>query len=109
LLASLLYTVLGAAFASALAQDLLQAFVIGAGWTGLIGSFGLRTDYAQRKTRKDQALNEVVGELERELRSQLQALFDAADSEGTVETEKRQREIARLQSLVRRAELARRL
>jgi len=107
LLASLLYTVLGAAFASALAQDLLQAFVIGAGWTGLIGSFGLRTDYAQRKTRKDQALNEVVGELERELRSQLQSLFDAADSEGKVETEKCQREIARLQSLVRRAELAR--
>jgi hypothetical protein len=90
-----------------LAQDLLQAFVIGAGWTGLIGSYGLRTDYAQRKSRKDQALNEVVGELEKELRSQLQDLFDAVDSEGQIETQKRQREITRLQNLVRRAELAR--
>jgi hypothetical protein len=107
LLASILYTVLGAAFACALAQDLLQAFVIGAGWTGLIGSFGLKTDYGQRKSRKDQALNEVLSELRNEVNSQLDSLSQSMDSESQGETDKKQREITRLQNLLRRAELAR--
>lgn len=106
ILASILYTVLGAAFASALAQDLLQAFVIGAGWTGLIGSFGLRTDYGERKDQKDVALNEVLTELRTELQTQL-ANLDAAPSEE--ETAKRQREVDRLERLLRRADLARTL
>jgi hypothetical protein len=107
ILASFLYTVLGAAFACVLAQDLLQAFVIGAGWTGFIGSYGLKTDYAQRKQRKDQALNEVLRELENEVNSQLESLYQAGDTESTAATEKRHREITRLQNLRRRAELAR--
>jgi hypothetical protein len=45
-IATPLYALLGAFFASALAQDLLQAVVIGAGWTTVIGTLGLKKEYA---------------------------------------------------------------
>jgi hypothetical protein len=56
-IAAILYSVLGAFFASALVQDLLQALVIGAGWTGLTGSLGLKKDFTVRKSSKDAALD----------------------------------------------------
>jgi hypothetical protein len=55
----LFYIVLGAFFASALARDLVQAVVIGAGWTGLVGTFGLKQDFAARKFVKDAALEDA--------------------------------------------------
>lgn len=61
--ACILYAILGAFFASMLAKDILQALVIGAGWTGVLGSLGLRSDYAQRKSTKDDALERVVEQL----------------------------------------------
>jgi hypothetical protein len=54
LLASVLYAFLGAFFAALLAKDLVQALVIGAGWTGLIGVLGLKRDYRERKQIKDE-------------------------------------------------------
>ena len=59
-LAAALYAFLGAFFASAIAQDLLQAVIVGAGWTGIIGSFGLKKDFADRKSDKDSMLEEVL-------------------------------------------------
>lgn len=59
-IASTLYAILGASIAALLAKDLLQAFVIGAGWTGFIGSLGLKRDYAERKAIKDTALGEAL-------------------------------------------------
>jgi opacity protein-like surface antigen len=56
LLASSLYVLLGAFVAAVLAQDLLQAAAIGAGWTGIIGSLGLKRDYSARSETKDDAL-----------------------------------------------------
>lgn len=53
LVAASLYAILGAFFASMLAQDMLQAIVIGAGWTAYMGALGLKRDYAERKTVKD--------------------------------------------------------
>jgi hypothetical protein len=61
--ASIAYAVIGAAIAAFLASNLLQAIVIGAGWTGLLGSLGLKSDYAKRKAVKDSALDETVKEL----------------------------------------------
>jgi hypothetical protein len=58
--ASIFYVALGAAIAALLASNLLQAIVIGAGWTGLVGSLGLKSDYAKRKAVKDSALEETV-------------------------------------------------
>jgi hypothetical protein len=58
--ASLLYAVLGAAIAALLARDLLQAVLIGAGWTGLLGSIGLKKDYETRKEMKDATLGEAA-------------------------------------------------
>lgn len=54
--ALLFYVVLGAFFASALAYDLLQAIVIGAGWTGYTGVLGLKKDFGERKKAKDEQL-----------------------------------------------------
>ena len=55
-----LYAVLGAFFSALLAKDLLQALVIGAGWTGILGSLGLKKDYAERKAPKDAALEKAL-------------------------------------------------
>ena len=59
-LAAAIYTVLGAFFAAMLARDVLQALVIGAGWTSYLGALGLKKDYAERKSFKD----EVTARLE---------------------------------------------
>lgn len=64
-IAAFLYAVLGAAFAAALAQDLLQALVIGAGWTGVLGSLGLRSDAQTRRGIKDEALTRIQTQLKR--------------------------------------------
>jgi hypothetical protein len=58
-IAGILYAVMGAFFASALAKDILQAFVLGATWTGLIGSLGLKRDYQVRKEIKDEAIKRL--------------------------------------------------
>lgn len=69
--AAAIYAVLGAFFSALLAQDMLQALVIGAGWTGFIGTLGLKKDYDERKTAKDAAIDGLtlkVGEMEKELK-----------------------------------------
>jgi len=55
-LGALLYIFLGAFFSALLARDILQALAFGAGWTGIIGSLGLKTDFTQRKDEKDDSL-----------------------------------------------------
>ena len=52
------YAILGAFFAALLAQDILQALMIGAGWTSFIGTLGMKKDYAERKFIKDEILEE---------------------------------------------------
>lgn len=62
-----LYAILGAVFATMLAQELLQGIVIGGGWTAYMGALGLKSDYAERKAVKDDAtakLEEVLSKLE---------------------------------------------
>jgi len=58
--AGFLYAILGAFFATLLAKDILQAIVIGAGWTGLAGTLGLKKDYESRKATKDEALDKAM-------------------------------------------------
>jgi hypothetical protein len=60
-LAGLLYAVLGAFFATLLAENLLQALVIGAGWTAYLGALGLKRDYAERKNTKDEIIERIEG------------------------------------------------
>jgi len=62
-LAALLYAVLGAFFAALLARDLLQALVIGAGWTAYLGVLGLKKDYSERKSVKDEAIQKLLDAL----------------------------------------------
>lgn len=65
LIASLLYAVLGAAVASLLAQDILQAIVIGAGWTAFLGSFGLQREYRERHSERDAEIDAAVRRMEK--------------------------------------------
>lgn len=57
--ASVLYIILGGFAATVLAQDLLQAIAIGAGWTAIVGSLGLKRDYSKRSDTKDEALDSL--------------------------------------------------
>lgn len=69
-LAAILYVVLGAFFAAMLARDLLQAILIGAGWTAYLGALGLKKDYNERKALKDDAtqkLENVLNEAKEKL------------------------------------------
>lgn len=61
LIAAILYAFLGAFFAAMLTTDLLQALVIGAGWTAYIGALGLKKDYADRKAVKDDVTERLEG------------------------------------------------
>lgn len=51
-----MYLILGAVFASMLALNLLQAILIGFGWTGVTGILGLKSDFEYRKSVKDKEL-----------------------------------------------------
>lgn len=55
-LASIIYLILGAFFAAMLATNLLQAIVIGFGWTAVIGLLGLKDDHKERTDKKDDAI-----------------------------------------------------
>ena len=66
-LAAAIYTILGAFFASMLARDVLQALVIGAGWTSYLGALGLRKDYAERKAVKDEVTERLESVVSRAL------------------------------------------
>jgi hypothetical protein len=57
---SVLYGILGAAVATMLAQTILQALIIGAGWTGFVGSLGVKYDYAKRKAIKDEVIKDLL-------------------------------------------------
>jgi hypothetical protein len=84
-IAATLYAVLGAFFASALAQDLLQALVIGAGWTGLAGTLGLKKDFAVRKSSKDSALDASLSTLQRLNESQQSLLRLYLNTQGVTD------------------------
>jgi hypothetical protein len=84
-IAATLYAVLGAFFASALAQDLLQALVLGAGWTGLAGTLGLKKDFAVRKSSKDSALDASLSAVQRLNESQQSLLHLYLNAQGVTD------------------------
>jgi hypothetical protein len=63
LVAGTLYAVLGAVVSALIAQDILQALVIGAGWTSFLGALGLRKDRAERGNNRDYELRSALEEL----------------------------------------------
>ncbi|PKL60738.1 MAG: hypothetical protein CVV33_01095 [Methanomicrobiales archaeon HGW-Methanomicrobiales-4] len=60
-----LYIILGGFFALMLATDLLQALLMGFGWTTIVGSLGLKSDFQYRKDKKnlqlDASNNQISG------------------------------------------------
>ena len=90
LIAAIFYAVLGAFFSALLAQDMLQALLIGAGWTGYVGSLGLKRDYAERASEKDNALEKsetTLEELRRLLESQQKAIRRIQEKQAETEEE----------------------
>jgi hypothetical protein len=85
--AALLYAVLGAFFATLIARDILQALVIGAGWTTAIGTLGLKKDFAERKSTKDASLKETLDALEKAVSrvSELEASLKTSTGKGAEE------------------------
>jgi len=63
ILAAILYIVIGAFFASFLAHDILQALVIGAGWTGYLGAVGLKSEEQERRSKKNEEIDELFNSL----------------------------------------------
>jgi hypothetical protein len=57
--AALIYAAGGSFFATALAIDMFQAVVVGAGWTGVLGAVGVRSDSLFRHTVKDAAIDKL--------------------------------------------------
>jgi hypothetical protein len=68
-LAAALYVVLGSFIALALAADWLQAIVVSAGWTGYLGSFGLKKAGEAKDDALDKAASapSIGDDLKREL------------------------------------------
>lgn len=60
--AAIIYLILGAFFAAMLATNMLQAIVIGFGWTAVIGVLGLNSDNSYRKSQKDEAIDDLEKE-----------------------------------------------
>jgi len=54
-----IYLILGAVFAAMLAVNMLQAIVIGFGWTGVIGVLGLNQDHDYRSSKKDDVIDKL--------------------------------------------------
>lgn len=85
--AACIYIILGAFFSALLAQDILQALVIGAGWTGFIGTLGLKTDYKERKSVKDAFLDKQRREIE-ELKEKLEKKGVSREESDKITTER---------------------
>jgi hypothetical protein len=49
----ILYLIIGGVFATILANNMVEAVAFGAGWTGLIGVFGIKKDNEERKKVRD--------------------------------------------------------
>lgn len=82
-LAAAIYIVIGAFFATLLAQDMLQALLIGAGWTGYIGAIGLKQDRDERGSRKNEEIDELLDELA--VKDEAIKKFEAATKEKGME------------------------
>lgn len=64
----IIYLFVGGMIASILANSMLEAVAFGAGWTGLIGVFGIKKDVDERMKRRDEDDNQylrTVEEIER--------------------------------------------
>lgn len=89
-IAAVFYAVLGAFFSTLLAQDMLQALLIGAGWTGYLGILGLKRDYAERASEKDSALEkseDALEELRQLVESQQEAIKRIQETQAETEEE----------------------
>lgn len=65
LVGSILYIVIGIAIALLLAQNVLDALIIGAGWASIIGSLGLRQNYTESSSVKNATIDEAMAMIKR--------------------------------------------
>jgi hypothetical protein len=95
--AACIYLILGAFFAAMLATNMLQAIVIGFGWTAVIGVLGLKNDQEYRKDKKDEAIGILTekndqliqhqGSLAKQIADLSKAVTNHQPEKGSVRTE----------------------
>jgi len=73
-----LYALIGAFFATFIAQDALQALLIGAGWTGYLGAVGLKSESKESGSRKNDAIDDLIKQT-RERDNHIEKLEDNLD------------------------------
>lgn len=80
-LAAALYAVIGAFIAMFLAHDVLQALIIGAGWTSYLGALGLKSDAAERGSRKNDKIDDLLKSIEEMKKSEPNSGADATEAQ----------------------------
>jgi len=58
----ILYLFIGGVISAVFAKSITEAIAFAAGWTGFLGVFGLKQDFDERKTSRDEELNNDLQE-----------------------------------------------
>jgi hypothetical protein len=85
---TVLYLIIGGVFAAILANTVLEAVAFGAGWTGLIGVFGIKKDSEERRKirdQKDEESLERLSKLQDELTVKIREAYKKGRSDGAEE------------------------
>lgn len=85
---TVLYLIIGGVFAAILANTVLEAVAFGAGWTGLIGIFGIKKDSETRRKirdQKDEESLERLSTIQDELTVKLREAYKKGRSDGAEE------------------------
>lgn len=85
---TVLYLIIGGVFAAILANTVLEAVAFGAGWTGLIGIFGIKKDSEERRKirdQKDEESLERLSKLQDELTVKIREAYKKGRSDGAEE------------------------
>lgn len=85
---TVLYLIIGGVFAAILANTVLEAVAFGAGWTGLIGVFGIKKDSETRRKirdQKDEESLEKLSTIQDELTVKIRDAYKKGRSDGAEE------------------------
>ncbi|RZN42801.1 MAG: hypothetical protein EFT35_01665 [Methanophagales archaeon ANME-1-THS] len=81
----ILYLVIGGVLAAILANSLLEAVAFGAGWTGLLGMFGIKKDSEERRRLRNEADDKELEEFNKTLAEKTQEAYNTGRSHGAEE------------------------
>ena len=77
---SLLYLFIGGGLAAILAKDMTQAVAVGAGWTGILGVFGIKANFEEKLDKRNKIDEVNMKVTEEKLKEAQNKLKEAHDS-----------------------------